>query len=197
MAAAGNPAAIVAAATPPAQPVRAKPSFPPMSPDRKYQRVAMSKSLKDAVGGLDKAVGARDHQEFILSTQKCFHAVMDQLVTWEAAIGEQAAGLEGHHRSLCNAKVSLDRIVAHANNMQMEVVTSKGKIEDMQNELGMINGSLFTMERQAEAKEQVTANAIQALSLELSSMQQKLDSLDQKLFHRSAYHETADPEKGS
>ena len=112
----------------------------------------MSETLKDAIGGLDKAVGAQDHQEFILSTQKCFHAVMDQLAAWEATICEQASGLEGHHRSLYNAKMSVDKIVAHANNLQLEVVTSKSKLEDMQNELNMINGSLFTMERQAEAK---------------------------------------------
>ena len=181
MAAAGNPAAIVAAATPPAQRVRAKPSSPPMSPDRKYQRVAMSMTLKDAIGGLDKAIGAQDHQEFILSAQKCFHAVMDQLAAWETTICEQASGLEGHHRSLYNAKVSVDKIVAHANNLQLETATSKSKIEDMQNELNMINGSLFTMERQAEGKEQVASSALQAFSLELNGLHQKLDGLDQRL----------------
>ena len=152
------------AATPPAD-RRGRPLSGISSPEKKFARVFPSPTFMTHLAELDKRASEQNQGEFLAEVRHCLHCIQDQFATWQADFNNHAGGLETHHRALHSASLAVATIVAATKSTQEEV--------------NKIQASLFTLDRQADVREQKADQALQALSLRTTSMETKLQQLDQ------------------
>ena len=151
-------------ATAPSAERRGRPLSGVNSPDKKFARIFPSLTFLTHLAELDKRASEQNQGEFFAEIRHCLHCISDQFSTWQVDFGNHASGLETHHRALHSASLAVATIVAAAKNTQDEVHE--------------IQGSLFNYDRQADVREQKMDQALQAITLRVGEIEQKIQQLD-------------------
>ena len=140
-----------AMSTTPPQSRRERPISRLSSPDKKFARIFPSPTFQSHLANLDKSANEQNQGEFLAEVRHCLRCINDQFAQWQHDFADHATGLEVHHKALHSASLAVATTVASAKSTQDEV--------------HKIQGSLFTLDRQADAREQKLDQATQAISL--------------------------------